>query len=438
MPKVRTHGEGTVAEWVSSKSPNTKYRARKRISLPDGKQKRINAYGPTPKAALTALDAKVERAMLQHPEASTITVKQLVAKLLTQRKAQGRKRSTIQTYAQAYNNHINPAIGSKPFASVTLEDVQEIQNELVLAGKYRTAELAMLVLKSSYALAKKFYRRAILDGSLFFVDPTEDLDPVERPNEKKDPVVIWNATEIHAFLDLSKAEYPERSLYYPLYFTAIASGLRRGELLGLRQDHLQQLVRRTEDGPQELYVIEVDEQLVHHDGERYWDTPKTMHGYRKVTISEECYDVLHEHLDVLRRLGKEHGAGWNPDRLLFPTYNGTSIGPTNLRRSFDNLQRRAGVRRITFHTLRKIYSTYLTRDLIEQGKYPPKILQRLLGHARPDVSMHIYNQVVEDDLDLAIVTLPIAPKKPENSEMGVQDGGTTPNEEDAESVETAS
>lgn len=82
--------------------------------------------------------------------------------------------------------------------------------------------------------------------------------------------------------------------------------------------------------------------------------------------------------------------------------------------------------------------SYLTRDLIEQGKYPPKILQRLLGHARPDVSMHIYNQVVEDDLDLATVTLPEAPKKAENGKMGVQDGGTDQKEEDAESVETAS
>lgn len=124
--------------------------------------------------------------------------------------------------------------------------------------------------------------------------------------------------------------------------------------------------------------------------------------------------------------------------MRFPNYNGTSIGRTNLRRSLDNLQRRAGVRRITFHTLRKVYSTYLTRDLIDQGKYPPKILQRLLGHARPDVSMHIYNQVVEDDLDLAIVNLPAAPKRAEREQMGVQDGGTEAKEEDAESVETAS
>lgn len=155
MPKIRTHGEGTVAEFPGSKGPDTKYRARKRIILPDGTRMRIQAYGPDPKVARKALDEKIERAMRTHPEASTITVKQHVAKLLTQRKAQGRKKSTIQTHAQAYNNHIHPAIGKKPFADVILEDVQAIQNELVLAGNYRTAELAMLVLKSSYALAKK-------------------------------------------------------------------------------------------------------------------------------------------------------------------------------------------------------------------------------------------------------------------------------------------
>lgn len=144
--------------YSGSKSLNTKYRDRETVTAPDGTKKDVQGYGRTKAEATTDFERKAETFMAQHPAAKTITFEQLAAKWLTHKKMQGRKRRTISSYADVLRNHLIPAIGETPISHIKLRDLQAVQYALVSAGKYRTAEIAVLILKSAYEYAAKMYR----------------------------------------------------------------------------------------------------------------------------------------------------------------------------------------------------------------------------------------------------------------------------------------
>ena len=160
------------------------------------------------------------------------------------------------------------------------------------------------------------------------------------------------------------------------------------------------------------------EQLVYHHGKLYWDTPKTKTSVRDVPISKGLYDFLQEHRKKLAWI-KKNTRDWQEHDLVFPSYVGTPVNPNNLRRSFDNLIRRADLPPIKFHTLRKVFATYITKELMGQSKFPPKILQQLLGHSRPDMAMNIYTKVIDEDMRTAIFD----PMERKNRRFGGKNGG---------------
>lgn len=88
-------GKGTVQAWGTSKSPNTRYRAKLPVILPDGKKRTIYGYGLTKTAASRDLDGKVQLTLKKHPSASTLTFHQAFAKLLEAKKMGGKKQKTL-------------------------------------------------------------------------------------------------------------------------------------------------------------------------------------------------------------------------------------------------------------------------------------------------------------------------------------------------------
>src|SRR5690606_13029120 len=180
------------------------------------------------------------------------------------------KAKTLFNDLDLYKRHVRPYIGAKPITDVTLEDLEAIQARLTKAGKWRTAELVTIQLKSIYKHALRHYRADIRAGKLQLFDLAEDLEAVKRPNTaRKKAGEAWTVEQLEAFLAEAKAAYDnsKSNLLYPVFHTAIAAGLRRGELLGLRRSSLVE----TAGG----WCIAVREQLVYYEGKHHWDTPKS-------------------------------------------------------------------------------------------------------------------------------------------------------------------
>lgn len=391
--------KSTAKLWAGAKRPDQKYRDRQRIQLPDGRRIEVFGYGRTMKAATADLQSKISARTAEPTSAETITVTQVMAMLLrSKQKLQGRKRGTIQNYAGLYRRHIMEAIGSRPIAAVTLDELQAIQLRLVEAGHYRTAQQATILLRSLWTYALRTYAAEIRAGRVHLYDVARDLDPVKAPAGSRAPKgEAWTPEQLAAFLKASQAKY-ERSvsnLYYPVFYTALAAGLRRGELLGLRR---QDLV--SSNGAGGPWLLCIQQQFTYVNGKHRLETPKTASGRRRVPIGPDLAELLQGHVARLDRIAKQNPA-WQASDLLLPSYNGTPIEPRNLYRALHQLVDELGLPRVTLHELRSLYATYVTKTLVQQGRYSPKLVMQLLGHSHPHVALQHYTRVVEEDLLLA-------------------------------------
>jgi integrase len=148
---------------------------------------------------------------------------------------------------------------------------------------------------------------------------------------------------------------------------AITTGMRQGELLGLRWQDVDverrrlQLVRRL----------------------------KTRQSRRAVVLSELAATALVDHRDRQAAEREQQGAGWEDHGLVFTNSVGGPLDPNNLRqRSFFPLLEHAGLPRIRFHDLRHSCATLL----LSEGVHP-KIVSDLLGHSQIGITLDLYSHV---------------------------------------------
>ncbi len=389
----RTKGEGSVSIWKGATSPGQKFRARRTIELPNGTKKVVYGYGRNKTEAIADRKLREQIEINKVPIAETITVAQLMTKWLHSKKVQSLKAKSLHDYALQLRVHIKPVIGDKLVTEVTFEDLQAIQFGLVAEGKMRTAQVVTIRLKTMWKYAMKLYRKQIADGTVKLIDIAEDLDHVKALSKNRRKR-IWSTDELKRFMAIARGDYDKgTSLYYPLLFTAASTGLRRGELIGLRWDNVI---------PTHIYVRE---QFVIYDGKLHKETPKTEAGHRDIPISAELYEVLVSHRERIERHARFTGNLREDNPLVFPSFNGQPILPRNITRCLDTVCERAEVPRITLHELRKFFTSHITKKLAENGNYSPKIVQHLLGHSTPGVALSVYTKVIQEDLDKATLNL---------------------------------
>jgi integrase len=180
--------------------------------------------------------------------------------------------------------------------------------------------------------------------------------------------------EAWAFLDVAGRSGDR---FEPLYVLAITTGLRRGELLGLRWD----------DADLESGTLRVGRSLVREGGSNKLGETKTRRGRRQVNLTPRAVAALRAHRK--RQLEERvKRAGLYEDRgLIFATNVGTPLNPENVvKRSLKPLLKRADLPEIRFHELRHTCATLLMGRGVR-----PKLVQELLGHATIAMTLDTYS-----------------------------------------------
>jgi len=167
-----------------------------------------------------------------------------------------------------------------------------------------------------------------------------------------------------------------------LYVLAVTTGMRRGELLGLKWSDVD-----LENGR-----LSIRRALTRTDNGKYvaLTEPKTRGSRRTVKLTQRAVEALRSHLE--RQLAEIEVAGdlYRDHGLVFTTEAGTPINPSNLRqRSFAPLLNKAGLPHIRFHDLRHTCATLL----LSKGVHP-KFVQELLGHATVAITLDTYSHVM--------------------------------------------
>ncbi len=156
---------------------------------------------------------------------------------------------------------------------------------------------------------------------------------------------------------------------HTLFELALHTGLRKGELLGLRWEDL--------DLDAGTAAIRRTLQRTAAGGLTTLPT-KTRVSERRIALPTRCLQSLKLHHEQQQRECEAAGTTWLHDGHVFTTVQDRPIDPTNLTRTFNTLLRMAGLRRIRFHDLRHSTATLL----LEQG-VELVVIKELLGHAHP-------------------------------------------------------
>ena len=234
--------------------------------------------------------------------------------------------SSHQTYRGYIDNHIKPNIGKIPLEKLTSLELQKLYKKLLNSGRIDRAEskrqakgLSPKTVRNIHQIIASAMKLA-KEQKIIATDPTEGcaLPKLEHKEMKTLPI-----EQLTSFLREAKD-----SGVFEMYYVELATGLRRGELLGLKW----------EDIDFEHGNLRVKRQIARIDGEVVEAPLKTKNAYRTLPLADDA-------IQVLKQQGKKTGSSpW-----VFPSPIGGPISPDSVLHMLHRVLKRAGLPRVRFH-----------------------------------------------------------------------------------------
>ena len=269
---------------------------------------------------------------------------------------------TIESYEMTVRLYLKPAIGRVPLAKLQPEHIARMLRNLTARGDLSptTVRYACVVLRIALGRALKSGRVHRNVATL--------VDMPTRAKIERHPL---SADQVRAFLASVSGDRLE-----PLYVLAIATGMRQGELLGLRW----------QDVDLESGTVTVRHTL--QRGSRTLGEPKTESAKRTLRLATSAAEALGEHR---RRQAEERlaaGASWRRGDYVFSTRLGDPLHANNVRSAFRDQVRRAELPKQRFHDLRHACATLLLEHGEELG-----VVSKVLGHSTVSTTLDTYGHL---------------------------------------------
>jgi integrase len=273
--------------------------------------------------------------------------------------------NTWKQYSQIVRQHIIPDLGR-----IKLKDLRPDHIQSLYASK-QEAGVGLHTIRLIHAVLHRAFAQALRWGLV----TRNPADAVDRPKPGRKEMKALDAGQARVLLNAIEGERLEA-----LYYLAITTGLRQGELLGLRWSDLDWETGR----------LRVQRQLQRVPGEGLvFSEPKSNASRRLVKLGSTVLEKLHEHRERQEQERLLVGERWQKHELIFPSTIGTPMEPRNLFRQFKDLLKRAGLPDIRFHDLRHTAATLM----FEQDVHP-KVVQERLGHSTITLTLDTYSHVL--------------------------------------------
>ena len=298
-------------------------------------------------------------------EQGNMTLSEWIEKWLTSYAEPTLRESTVRGYRSDVRHHIKPALGNKMLRSITQRDVQKFYNAL---GRktYKASDgsercLADATVRGVHMLLHEIMEAAVR-SRLIVQNPT---DGTVIPKLNKPPMKILNEGQLDRFMEAIRAE----PLWYDFFYTEITTGLRRGEICGLKWCDLDEtngtlkICRSIHSAPGGALEV---------------GNPKTEKGTRTILLPPSTLHVLKE-----RR--KTALTEWIFPSLLEPE---KSTAPSAAYHRLKVILKDAGLPDIRFHDLRHTFAT----TALEHGM-DVKTLSAIIGHISSATTIDIYSHI---------------------------------------------
>ncbi|MEW5653947.1 tyrosine-type recombinase/integrase [Streptomyces cinereoruber] len=382
--KARANGEGTIYQ-----RKDGRWEAAGYVLAADGSRKRVRVYGSTRREAADKLVEKIANSNRGLPVATAdSTVGDYLTYWLSSVAVHRLRENTHTRYAACVRLHVIPGLGTKKVARLTAKDVRTFLDRLRTTCQCCTQELdaerkrccavgeccqkrlSALTVTYVHSVLKSALEHAVREDEL----PRNVARNVKTATRQPRRFRPLTAAEARQFLDAARADR-----LHALYELALRTGLRKGELLGLRWEDL--------DLNTGTASIRRSLQRTRTGGLTHLPT-KTRASERRIALATECIHSLKEHKQQQDKERETAGSTWQDGGLVFTTPTGRPLDPANLTRRFRSFLNRAGLRRIRFHDLRHSTATLL----LEQG-VDLIVIKELLGHAHIGVTAGVYAHV---------------------------------------------
>jgi integrase len=360
MANKRGHGEGSIYQ-----RQDGRFVAELSIRDVSGKRKRIKRTARTKTQAreklreLIALrDQGVELTSGDAPLATYLQ------RWLNDSVKPSVRAKTYVNYESIVRVRIVPRVGGVKLSKVNPAILQQLYSDLLESG------LAAQSVRNTHRVLHKAFEQALRWG-LIARNPVDATDP---PRPKATEMQTLTSQQVGILLDCTA---DDRN--HALYLLAVTTGMRLGELLGLRWadidfDGKRLFVRRS--------LQQVQRQLI-------FVPPKTEKSRRTVMLTDSAINGPKE---LRRRQNTERlalGPAWIDDDLVFPNTVGEPSDPGAASTHFQQVLKRIELPKIRFHDLR-----HTAASLLLQAGTHPKVVQEMLGHSTITLTLDTYSHSI--------------------------------------------
>ena len=281
--------------------------------------------------------------------------------------------STLDDYRRRIEKHVLPTLGPIELQDLDASHLDRLYADLLDHGGPDRRALSPKTVRNVHVVIRK----ALADASrkrLVMRNVAIDADPPKIPGPGEHDMAVWTPEELRAFLHAIADNRLGAA-----YKLAASTGMRRGEVLGLRWSDLD-LDRGTLAVCQTIvnvaYAVTVSE-------------PKTARGRRTISLDPRTVATLRAHRARQQGERLSAGDGYDDRDLVFAREEGSPTHPDSFSQTFERTVKRLGLRRVRLHDLRHTYATLALRAGVDA-----KTVSSRLGHATVAFTLDVYTKAV--------------------------------------------
>jgi integrase len=279
--------------------------------------------------------------------------------------------STWASYRTNTNAHVVPVLGEVKLQGLSPMQLNLFYARLLERGRRRGGGgLSPKTVRNIHVMLHRALKDAVRWGYL----PRNVADAVDPPVGRSAERHVWTPDQLGAFLEHVRADR-----LYALWLLVATTGMRRGELAGLRWVDIDFAnARVSPQRPRVVvdYAVQVSE-------------PKTAKGRRALALDAATLAVLREHQTRQAEEKAVIGAGYQDSGLVFTWPDGAPIHPDLITRWFEQHSRAAALPKIRLHDVRHSYASAALAAGV-----PAKVISERLGHATVGFTLDTYSHVL--------------------------------------------
>ncbi|RXI49112.1 site-specific integrase [Clostridium tetani] len=381
--RSKANGEGTI--YTEKRNGKNYYRGQISLGYDDkGKLIRKSFSGYSKQEVIKKMNEyQYKNNVGLLPSNDKITLQQWFKTWLFEFRINDLKPSSFERYEGIYRKYIlNSPIGKMSLSELRAKDIQKYYNSL--SNKGISANVVNTINGFLYTCLESALKQNYI--------PQNYCKLIILPKIiKEDEFTVLTLEEQNIFLNAIQGHK-----YQAAFTLALGTGLRLGELLGLKWSDIDfnkntvsisRSIKRTT--------------LINDEGERNSQVleqlPKTKTSIREVPIPSNIIENLKQYREKQLLVKKENKDVYNDNDYIFSDKLGNPLDPKRIPRNFKSILKKTGLKDIKFHSLRHTYATRLF-----EADVPIKTVQALMGHSDITTTMNIYTHVMPEQKNKAV------------------------------------